>query len=78
MSTSTTHILPTRRRWIFLGACALLLVVGSSFRRLALSSATGLQPLVEPLAQDPHIQVYFNQSEASVYTEPYREVERHG
>ncbi|MEL7356228.1 MAG: phospholipase D-like domain-containing protein [Cyanobacteria bacterium J06560_6] len=78
MPVSTTHTLPIRRRWIFLGACALLLVVGSSFRRLALSSATGPAPLVEPLAQDPHIQVYFNQSEASVYTEPYRKVERHG
>ena len=78
MPASNTHILPIRRRWIFLGACALLLVVGSSFRRLALSSTEGLQPLAEPLVQDPHIQVYFNQSEASVYTESYREVERHG
>ncbi|MDJ1181143.1 phospholipase D-like domain-containing protein [Roseofilum sp. BLCC_M91] len=33
---------------------------------------------IEPLPQDPLIQVYFNASEASSYTEPYREITRLG
>lgn len=55
----------------------ILLLVSSSLWRLRASNQ-GLQPLVEPLPQDPHIQVFFNQSEANVYTEPYRQIERHG
>lgn len=35
-------------------------------------------PLAEPLPQDSLIQVYFNQSEASRYTDPYRQTERLG
>jgi phosphatidylserine/phosphatidylglycerophosphate/cardiolipin synthase-like enzyme len=35
-------------------------------------------PILEPLPQDPFIQVYFNQSQASVYTEPYRHKTRFG
>ena len=34
--------------------------------------------LAAPLPQDPYIQVYFNQSQASAYTEPYRRIQRHG
>jgi phosphatidylserine/phosphatidylglycerophosphate/cardiolipin synthase-like enzyme len=34
--------------------------------------------LLEPLPQDPQIQVYFNHSEASAYTEPYRQQYRLG
>ncbi|MBP0028752.1 phospholipase D-like domain-containing protein [Roseofilum sp. Guam] len=33
---------------------------------------------LEPLPQDPFIQVYFNASEASSYTEPYRQITRLG
>lgn len=33
---------------------------------------------LEPLPQDPHIQVYFNHSQASSYQEPYRYQERPG
>ncbi|MEM8503350.1 MAG: phospholipase D-like domain-containing protein [Cyanobacteria bacterium P01_D01_bin.1] len=42
------------------------------------ASEQALRPLVKPLPQDPYVQVFFNQSEASVYTEPYRQLERHG
>ncbi|MBE9064441.1 phospholipase D-like domain-containing protein, partial [cf. Phormidesmis sp. LEGE 11477] len=56
----------------------ILLLAGSSLWRLSRTSSQDLQPLVEPLPQDPHIQVFFNQSEANVYTEPYRQIERHG
>ncbi|EDX85514.1 Phospholipase D active site motif domain protein [Synechococcus sp. PCC 7335] len=55
----------------------ILLLASSSLWRLWASNR-GLQPLVEPLPQDPYIQVFFNQSEANVYTEPYRQIERHG
>ncbi|MBD3887018.1 competence protein ComE [Phormidium tenue FACHB-886] len=34
--------------------------------------------LLEPLPQDPLIQVYFNHSQAAVYTEPYRQQKRLG
>ena len=34
--------------------------------------------LAAPLPQDPYIQVYFNQSQASAYTDPYRRIQRHG
>lgn len=58
--------------------CLVLLLAGSSLWRLSRAGERGLQPLVEPLPQNPHIQAFFNQSEASVYTEPYRPIERHG
>lgn len=53
---------------------------------LVLSSLlfTGCKPktpeltTIEPLPQDPLIQVYFNSSEASSYTEPYRQITRLG
>ncbi|MGF1457476.1 MAG: phospholipase D-like domain-containing protein [Leptolyngbyaceae cyanobacterium] len=34
--------------------------------------------LVPALPQDPYIQVYFNQSQARAYTDPYRQIRRHG
>ncbi|NEQ44171.1 MAG: competence protein ComE [Leptolyngbya sp. SIOISBB] len=34
--------------------------------------------LASPLPQDPYIQVYFNHSQASIYTDPYRHIQRHG
>jgi len=46
------------------------------FRRFA-QSREAIPPL-EPLPQDPYIQAYFNHSEASLYTEPYRSQERLG
>ncbi len=55
-----------------------LLLAGSSLWRLSQASNRSLQPTAEPLPQDPHIQVFFNQSEANVYTDPYRQIERHG
>jgi phosphatidylserine/phosphatidylglycerophosphate/cardiolipin synthase-like enzyme len=42
------------------------------------SSQPPLKPRLEPLAQDSLIQVYFNHSEASVYSEPYRQSVRFG
>ncbi|MCF3607691.1 DUF655 domain-containing protein [Planktothrix agardhii 1033] len=42
------------------------------------SSESVLKPRLEPLTQDSLIQVYFNHSEASVYTEPYRHISRFG
>jgi phosphatidylserine/phosphatidylglycerophosphate/cardiolipin synthase-like enzyme len=39
---------------------------------------SALQPSLEPLPQDPLIQVYFNHSQAATYTEPYRQRERFG
>ena len=42
------------------------------------SSQVSLKPLVPPLPQDPTIQAFFNQSEANVYTEPYRQITRYG
>lgn len=37
-----------------------------------------LQPTASLLPQDNYIQAYFNQSQANVYTDPYRHIERHG
>lgn len=42
------------------------------------SSESVLKPRLESLPQDPLIAVYFNHSEASVYTEPYRHISRFG
>ncbi|MGD1897011.1 MAG: phosphatidylserine/phosphatidylglycerophosphate/cardiolipin synthase family protein [Phormidesmis sp.] len=66
------------RRWILLSAFGLAVTIGSSFLRVLLPSQATLQPLVAPLPQDSAIQVFFNQSEANVYTEPYRQITRHG
>ncbi|MEM8806001.1 MAG: phospholipase D-like domain-containing protein [Cyanobacteria bacterium P01_G01_bin.38] len=35
-------------------------------------------PVIDALPQDPYIQVFFNHSQASTYTEPYRHTERYG
>ncbi|MEM6448998.1 MAG: phosphatidylserine/phosphatidylglycerophosphate/cardiolipin synthase family protein [Cyanobacteria bacterium P01_D01_bin.105] len=65
-------------RWGFLCFFA----VGSSFwllpRLKPFISERELQPIVTALPQDPYIQAYFNQSQASVYTDPYRNIPRHG
>lgn len=57
------------------GTVMMLLSLGGSVKT---SSSPLLKPRLEPLPQDQFIQVYFNQSEASVYTEPYRQQMRFG
>ena len=57
---------------------ALVFLTLSSLWRLTRSPDQTLRPLVDPLPQDPHIAVFFNQSEANTYTDPYRQVPRHG
>ena len=57
---------------LLLGMLLLVLAVHyglSSWQRL---------PLAQPLPQDPYIQVYFNQSQASAYTDQYRRIYRYG
>ncbi len=68
------------RRWIILFVAGLLLIVAINFGRSLLTSRTPpeLQPAVTPLPQDTYIQAFFNQSEASVYTDPYRHITRYG
>lgn len=77
-----------QRRYVLPGAIALLLIATSLWRNAAKDASTAiksqvpvpqtLEPLVPPLEQDPYIQVFFNQSEASLYTDPYRRIARHG
>ncbi|MEL6604339.1 MAG: phospholipase D-like domain-containing protein [Cyanobacteria bacterium J06614_10] len=70
---------PPSRRWLMFCALGLCITVGSSLWRLSRAHQnTQVRPLVDPLPQDPHLQVFFNQSEASVYADPYRQVNRHG
>ena len=65
-----------RYRWWFMGiGCAVILLVVRTCDR---TRTTQLAPLVDPLPQDPTLQVFFNQSEANVYTDPYRQIARHG
>ncbi|NJL47113.1 MAG: competence protein ComE [Leptolyngbyaceae cyanobacterium SM2_5_2] len=61
-------------RWgVSLGIGFLLVIgIGRQFR-----SAEKLATL-EPLPQDPSIQAYFNHSQAAYYTDPYRQITRHG
>ncbi|MGB6015844.1 MAG: phospholipase D-like domain-containing protein [Nodosilinea sp.] len=35
-------------------------------------------PTLDPLPQDPYIRAYFNQNQATTYTDPYRHITRHG
>ena len=64
----------SRWRWGIGFGLGLLLFVGlsSQFR------SNAKLPTLSPLPQDPYIQVYFNHSQASVYTDPYRHITRHG
>jgi phosphatidylserine/phosphatidylglycerophosphate/cardiolipin synthase-like enzyme len=61
-------------RWGIGFGLGLLLFVGvsSQFR----SKAT--LPTLDPLPQDPYIRAYFNQNQAATYTDPYRQITRHG
>ncbi|MEL7331476.1 MAG: phospholipase D-like domain-containing protein [Cyanobacteria bacterium J06560_2] len=56
----------------------MLIALGAAIPRFQPVSQAVLRPLVEPLPQDTIIQVFFNQSEANVYTEPYRHITRYG
>jgi phosphatidylserine/phosphatidylglycerophosphate/cardiolipin synthase-like enzyme len=62
------------RRGLLVLTAGLLLTLG--FYRWR--SHQAVVPLQSPLPQDPYIQVYFNHSQASVYTDPYRRIQRHG
>lgn len=63
-----------RNRWLLLLAVGLLITLGFHHWH----GNQTVKPLQSPLPQDPYIQVYFNQSQASVYTDPYRRIQRHG
>jgi len=61
------------RLWaLFLAGLLLVLTLHAVWSGLSATS------LATPLPQDPYIQVYFNQSPASAYTDPYRKIQRHG
>jgi len=63
-------------RWqlgLFFIAGALLVLGFNIWQR-----TSALAPVLNPLPQDPLIQVYFNHSQAAVYREPYRQQERWG
>ena len=75
------------RQWRYgLAFTIVLLLAGSSWwrntqQRNGASDSVepnSVSPLVPALTQDPQIQVFFNHSEASVYTDPYRKITRHG
>lgn len=63
-----------RVRWAIGFVVGLFIVVAVShyFR------STVNLPTLKPLPQDPFIQVYFNQNQAAVYTDPYRHLTRYG
>ncbi len=67
-----------RWRWFWPFAIALCLTLASSLWRINSASPKALAPALPLLPQDPTVQVFFNQSEASVYTDPYRHIERYG
>lgn len=68
------HQLNLRRwRWPLL----FLLGIGLVWQ-LNRCQANAIAPTQVPLAQDPYVQVYFNHSEAAVYTDPYRRIRRQG
>ncbi|WP_225889192.1 phospholipase D-like domain-containing protein [Halomicronema hongdechloris] len=61
-------------KWGVLGAVSLLftLTVGRWQAR------DSLPPALDPLPQDPQIQVYFNQVQSDTYRDAYRDIERYG
>lgn len=64
------------RQWIIPFLAGLLLIIGIELWRSPTPQT--LQPAALPLPQDTYIQAFFNQSEASVYTDPYRHITRYG
>jgi phosphatidylserine/phosphatidylglycerophosphate/cardiolipin synthase-like enzyme len=69
------HLTRQQRRLGGLLLGAILLVLAAHHWLLPLFTRPSL---ASPLPQDPYIQVYFNQSQASRYTDPYRHIQRHG
>ncbi|MBD1909963.1 phospholipase D-like domain-containing protein [Leptolyngbya sp. FACHB-8] len=70
--------LPQRlRRFSWIGLVGLT-IAGTSLWGLRWARSLHAEPLLQPLPQDPYIQAYFNHSEASFYTEPYRHQSRQG
>ena len=72
-----------RQRRYALALAIALLVTGASWWRNTRSAShsvtsEAIAPLLPTLDQDPQIQAFFNYSEASVYTDPYRQITRHG
>lgn len=68
-----------QRRFVFVFAIALLLAGSSWWRNTRKESdRPAVVPLLPALPQDPQAQAFFNYSEASVYTDPYRHITRHG
>ncbi len=64
-----------------IGGLAVLVLLGFASCQFMKSKPTEeiLAPVpLTPLPQDPSLQVYFNQSQISSYTEPYRQVTRPG
>ena len=71
------HLLKKNRLILGLAVLFALLLGGRFFPEKKPIPST-LKPPLETLPQDPLIQAYFNQSQASVYTEPYRQQTRFG
>ncbi|MEL6248245.1 MAG: phospholipase D-like domain-containing protein [Cyanobacteria bacterium J06626_23] len=65
---------PRLWRWSLLFLFGLLFAVALAVWRCQPT----LTPAAEALPQDDHIQVFFNQSPAGVYSDPYRQVQRWG
>jgi phosphatidylserine/phosphatidylglycerophosphate/cardiolipin synthase-like enzyme len=63
------------RRWVQVG---LLVLIGLGFATFIGGRGQSALVTLDPLPQDSYIQVYFNQSQANTYTEPYRQVQRYG
>lgn len=68
------HLKFPQWRWTALLLGALLLILVGHYTWSGKSRLT----LASPLPQDPYVQVYFNQSQASAYTDPYRRIHRYG
>lgn len=70
------HLRISRKlRWGLLIFMGLLVFISLSLGLRHNDAHVNLQP---PLPQDPHIQVYFNQSQAASYIDPYQQRERLG
>ncbi|MGB3533248.1 MAG: DUF655 domain-containing protein [Microcoleaceae cyanobacterium] len=67
------------KRVVFWVSLATLLILASLLTYWRIKrDQTSIQPTADPLPQDPFIQVYFNQSMAAVYSDPYRNQPRLG
>ena len=67
----------TRLLWIPIALLALGGIWGATRFRSHAQPDT-LRPSLQPLPQDPYIHAYFNHSQANVYTDPYRNVQKYG